>query len=108
MNLTDLDATFRRILDERTDQEGVPFAEAQGIRFLCPKCFEANGHKPEGVHSVLCWFADKDVPDGKSPGPARWQATGTSVEDLTLTPSVLLTSGCRWHGFVTAGLVTSC
>jgi hypothetical protein len=107
VTLTDLEATFRRIIDDRADQEDVPFAEAQGIRFLCPKCFEANGGAA-GTHSVLCWFADKGVPADKSPGPARWPATGTGVEDITLTPSVLLLGGCGWHGWIKNGVVTSC
>lgn len=108
MKFAELEPTFRRIIDERTDQEEVPFAEAQGVRFLCPKCFVENGHRPEGVHSIVCWFANKGVPAEKIPGPARWPATGTGLHDLTLTPSILLLGGCAWHGFITNGEVTSC
>ena len=27
----------------------------------------------------------------------------TGLEDLSLSPSILLGSGCRWHGFVEKG-----
>lgn len=84
-------------------------AEAHGIRFLCPKCFESNGGRI-GTHSVVCWFEDR-VSDDVSPGPGRWNPTGTSFDDLSFvagkkTNSVLLLGGCAWHGFVTNGDVT--
>lgn len=82
-------------------------AEAQGIIFLCPKCYAEN-KGPEGTHSVLCWFKDRGVPLTAEPGPARWTVSGNSYDDLTLSPSVLIVGGCAWHGFVTAGAVTSC
>lgn len=36
-----------------------------------------------------------------------WERTGTTFEDLTLTPSILRAdhNGCRWHGFITNGEV---
>jgi len=61
-----------------------------------------------GTHMVLCWFRDRGVPDGETPGPGRWQVSGSGLGDLTLAPSVHLTgAGCGWHGFVRNGLVTS-
>lgn len=84
---------------------------AQGIMFLCPKCFVANGG-PVGTHAVICWSRSRGVPDEASPGPGRWTLEGSSFEDLTLngdggSRSVLLTcGGCAWHGFVTNGEVT--
>ena len=83
-------------------------AEAQGVRFLCPKCFRANRGKV-GTHMVVCWSRSRGVPEDAQPGPGRWVLTGTGIGDLTLdaepgqTRSVLLTAGCRWHGFVTKG-----
>ena len=82
-------------------------AEADGLMFLCPKCYGANGG-PVGTHSVLCWFVGK-VPDGIDPKPGRWTPAGTGLDDLSFVPgagrsnSVLLTSGCGWHGFVQNG-----
>ena len=32
---------------------------------------------------------------------ATWRRTGDTIETLTLRPSVLRLSDCRWHGFVT-------
>lgn len=102
--LRDLDGTFLRIVDDRSFNHDVPFAEAQGVRFLCPKCFATNGG-PIGTHSVICWFVG--VPLTMLPGPGRWNPSGTGLDDLTFVPpgavSVLLTSGCGWHGFVRDG-----
>lgn len=81
-------------------------AEADGVGFLCPKCFAANGGAI-GTHQVICWFEGK-VPDDAFPGPGRWNPTGTGLDDLTFVPgkrsqSVALIGGCAWHGFVANG-----
>lgn len=112
MKLRDLDATFLRIADEggvEQNQMDVSLEEAHGIMFLCPKCFAENGGSV-GTHSVICWFAGRGVPDERTPGPGRWNPEGTGLDDLTFVGpgavSVLLTSGCRWHGFVSRGEAT--
>ena len=71
---------------------------AHGIWFDCPK----------SRHGVLIWFAGSPVPDdvGKdSEGrTVRWTASGTNLDDLTLTPSIWeKNSECGWHGFVSRG-----
>ena len=85
-------------------------AEADHIMFLCPLCYGKNGGS-KGTHSVMVTFAGRNVPDeagtrdaaGK---PSRWNASGTTIDDLVLTPSILLDAkrppdqGCHWHGFV--------
>jgi hypothetical protein len=83
-------------------------AEADGVEFLCPKCFAEN-KGPIGTHGVICWFVGK-VPDHASPKPGRWMPQGTSLDDLTFVNSpgrtssvLLLGEGCGWHGFVTNG-----
>jgi hypothetical protein len=89
-------------------------AEAQGVMFLCPKCFAANGGRV-GTHIVICWSRSRGVPDDAQPGPGRWTLEGTGYADLTLNGdavggggarSVLLLGGCAWHGFITKGEVT--
>lgn len=89
-------------------------AEASGVWFICPKCFDKNGG-PVGSHRVICWFVGK-VDDDMSPGPGRWTPAGEAIEDLTFVPgdparpvSVLLESsdgGCGWHGFIRNGEAT--
>jgi hypothetical protein len=105
--LKDLDA---QLLWQLTPGEGFrtdapSLAEAQGIEFLCPKCFAEN-NGPVGTHAVICWFKGK-VPDSVSPKPGRWNPSGTCIDDLTFVPpgafSVLLTGGCGWHGYVKNG-----
>lgn len=76
--------------------------EAQGIMFQCPVCFVKNSG-PVGTHYVLVWFADRNVPEDRTPKP-RWKVTGSGVDDLTLTPSIHLTGeGCGWHGWIQNG-----
>jgi hypothetical protein len=80
-------------------------AEAHDIMFLCPLCFQKNGGA-KGTHSVLVSFAGRDIPDGcgsvGTNGPSRWTIVGgSSLDDLQLTPSILLGGpGCGWHGFI--------
>jgi hypothetical protein len=85
-------------------------AEADHIMFLCPKCFTKNGGSV-GTHAVMVTFAGRNVPDEASSHdadgkPSRWTASGTTIDNLVLTPSILLdakrkpTEGCHWHGFV--------
>lgn len=111
VRLTELEPQFIRY-ELENGRESLPYvsalAEAQGVLFLCPACFKAN-NGPVGTHMVLCWFRDRGVPDTATPKPGRWSVNGTSCEDLTLAPSVLLNGdGCGWHGFVTAGAITTC
>lgn len=109
MRLIDLDASFRKLIDATSHMEVKNLSEADGIIFLCPKCFVDLKGK-YGCHSVLCWFEGK-VPDSLDPKPGRWNPVGTGLTDLSFVPgrksnSVLLTSGCKWHGFVTNGDAT--
>lgn len=80
------------------------FAEAHGVRFLCPKDFAKNGGAV-GTHSVYIWFQGSPVPPyigHNSKGETvRWSASGTGLDDLVLTPSIQEEdTNCRWHGFV--------
>lgn len=85
-------------------------AEAQGVQFLCPKCFASNAGRV-GTHMVRCWFRGRGVSDDEFPKPGRWTPAGSGLDDLTFVPgepampvSVLLTGGgCGWHGFVVRG-----
>ncbi len=94
---------------------GEDISQAQGVCFLCPKCFEANGGGI-GTHVVICWFYGKGVPDSETPGPGRWTVEGTGFADLTLganphsggRASIQLEGGCRWHGHVINGNITTC
>lgn len=116
MRLTELKPQFIRheVRDGATYHVRVDaIGQAQGVRFLCPKCYAANGG-PVGTHSVVCWSRSRGVPDDVLPGPGRWTLDGSGYEDLTLNGdppgrarSVLLTGpGCGWHGFITNGEAT--
>lgn len=93
--------------------------DAHGISFLCPKSFAKNGG-PKGTHSVYVWFAGSPVPPeighNKDGAPVRWNASGTSIDNLVLTPSILEQGDelpadhrCGWHGFVgSSGVPPGC
>ena len=109
MRLTELKPSFLRYEDGGRMRIVESIGEAQGIMFLCPKCYTANGGAA-GTHSVICWSRSRGVPDSASPRPGRWKIEGTGFGDITLNAdppgtarSVLLIGGCAWHGFVTHG-----
>lgn len=86
--------------------------EANGIRFLCPKCFQKN-NGPIGAHQIICWSRSLGAPDEARPGPGRWTFEGDDFSDLTLNGdpkgkarSIQISGGCGWHGFITNGIAT--
>jgi hypothetical protein len=110
MRLADLEPQLVRMISQGHYEDVADLSEAQGIMFLCPRCYSRNGGA-EGTHSVLAWFRDRGVPSDESPGPGRWVVLeGSGVDDLTLSPSINLENsrglGCEWHGNVTGGEVT--
>ena len=109
MKLRDLSPRFLRVVDERNfHHEGVALGEADGISFLCPKCYASNGG-PVGTHSIICWRPR--VPDTIGPKPGRWELVGTGFDDLSLvagSSSVLLKGGCAAHFFVENGNIRMC
>jgi len=85
-------------------------ADAQGIEFLCPKCFAANGGE-RGTHLCSVTFEGRGVEShqgahNKAGQPTRWSVSGTSLKNLTIAPSILIEDSCGWHGFITNGEVT--
>jgi len=123
MKLAELDGMFLKLLPDRSMRIVSTLAEADGVEFQCPACAQGKEAGEEtrhgrdrkffrGAHYVICWFRGK-VPDDLDPKPGRWTPSGTNLDDLTFVPgeppvsvSVLLTSGCRWHGFVRDGEAT--
>lgn len=126
VQLIDLDPAFYRVVEPGRWQRVEHIDEAQGLRFLCPKCYLAN-RGAIGTHSVICWSRSRGVADTETPGPGRWKIEGTAFHDLTLNAdlpsgarSIDLTvrkprtaedgpwtPSCGWHGFVTNGEVTA-
>lgn len=95
MLLTDLEPQLVKAVSETRWQHVDTLAEADGVHFTCPKCRD---------HELLVWFSGRDVPQALEPA-ARWSASGKSLHDLTLWPSVNVTSGCCAHFFLTDGRV---
>lgn len=127
MNLNDLDPQFVKYVTQSLEQQfaegrGAPaeflrhvgnVQEAQGIVFLCPACFTRNGGAV-GTHAIEVSFDGKGVKDhqgshNRQGKPSRWTVSGSTYEDLTLRPSILI-DPCEptcggWHGFITNGEV---
>lgn len=133
MRLRDLDGRFvceasngGSRLSRQDSVEGM-----QGVMFQCPSCGaglergEEDGRRfIRGAHYIRAFFAnpqgapvaphDADLRTDGNPNP-RWTMSGTSIDDLTLTPSINCDipwkdkdgvehpSGCKFHGFVTNG-----
>lgn len=94
----------------------VPFQEADGVFFWCPCGFGKPAYPLDGPrpHGVIVSFANppsgRPVPANagsrsRSGGPSRWTVSGTSLADLTLSPSVDVGNPSCWHGFVEKGVV---
>ena len=128
MRLTDLEPKFIRYVTQSKEEQfaegpATPteylhhvdtLAEAQGIQFLCPVCFQKNSG-PIGTHAIEVAFADRGVLDhqgshNRAGAPSRWSASGTSYSDLTTLPSILidpaLPACAGWHGYITNGEAT--
>jgi|SRR5579863_4483019 len=118
LTLQQLDGRFIRYREETKDEmfaRGVSkpaqffervnsLGEAHGVRFICPKSFVAH-NGPVGAHSVQVYFAGSPVPPEMGVNEAgetvRWAASGTSLDDLSLSPSIQEQDNeCGWHGFV--------
>lgn len=109
MKLLELEPRFIRIVEPGKMFRDVDLiSEADGVLFLCPKCFQTNGGTI-GTHSVICWRSR--VPQTEDPKPGRWEFEGTGLHDLTLVAgsrSVLLMGGCNAHFFVRSGDIVMC
>lgn len=123
MRLIDLDARFmrhhvekadaghgRRLPDGTTQWGGfdvdcyspvVSLADADMVVFFCPKCYAANDGGV-GTHVVHVELEGRSCPPSKNCG-VRWSFSGTSLENLTISPSIQCVGGCAWHGFVENG-----
>jgi len=103
MKLTDLDPKFLHCASEREFKFVEGIGEADGVEFLCPKCF-INNCGAEGTHRVICWSPKVSLHIG--PNPGRWRLVGTGIDDLSLvgsSNSVQLLGGCFAHFFIERG-----
>lgn len=102
MKLTDLEPEFLKAASPQNFHIITDINQADGIMFLCPKCFIKN-NGPAGTHSIQCWTPK--VTADYTHGP--WQLQGTGYSDITLigqpTSSVLLNGGCNAHFSVKNG-----
>jgi hypothetical protein len=109
VRLSELEPEWFRVENPVRFAKVETIAEADGVAFLCPKCFTANAGRV-GTHMVLCWRPH--VPQEIRPNPGRWEFEGTSFDDLTLvagSSSVHIAPGqpgsCEAHFWVRDGAI---
>jgi len=106
MKLRELDAKFLKRVDSHNFSYVDNMNDADGVWFLCPKCFTYNNGKI-GTHGVICWRPH--IPQDTSPTPGRWNFGGNNLDDLTFVGpnavSIQLTGGCNAHFFVRNGSI---
>ncbi len=106
MRLLDLSPEFLHLVSPGCHLLVSAIEDADGIMFLCPVCFRANGGAI-GTHMIICWTPD--IPLSEFPRPGRWRFEGTGYDDLTLvagSSSILLTGkGCEAHFFIRNGQI---
>lgn len=85
--LSELEPEFLRWIDDHHFERCDSIGEADGILFVCPKCFINNGRQRPGVHSIICW--EPNVPQTTKPAPGRWNLVGTGIHDLSLVAGVV-------------------
>lgn len=108
LKLIELEPKFVTRKDDNHYQPHDDISKADGIWFLCPKCFRELGGSI-GCHMVMCWCPS--VPQTTLPTPGRWNLQGTGYLNLTLvagSSSVLLISGCKAHFLVKNGEIIDC
>jgi hypothetical protein len=105
LKLQDLEPRFLKIVDESRRRYIEDISEADGLIFLCPKCFAENGGRV-GTHSIICWRPH--VSQDALPKPGRWDMRGSGFFDLSLvagSSSIALMGGCNAHFFIENGLI---
>ncbi len=76
-------------------------AEADGVTFLDPGEFRKNGG-PVGTGSIHIPFKGR----GERSKQTCWESSGTSLADLTLSPSIFINMHGNppgWHGWIRDG-----
>lgn len=94
MTLLESGAKLIRYDEPGNIREDVPYAEANGLLIECPKCINS-----EKSHSIIVPFQGWPA----STLSVIWSASGSSLADLTIRPSVRVVRGCNAHFSITKG-----
>ena len=78
-----------------------PKRDGVGVEFECPCGCESPVYIP--FRNPL-----DGGPAYESGNHPTWERTGETLEDLTLSPSILRLSGCKWHGYIRQGRAEPC
>jgi hypothetical protein len=106
MELTELEPQFIKRITNDHFQDVDNIKEADGVVFICPRCYADNNFKKRKVHRVICW--QPHIPQSMHPVPGRWKFLGTGYDDLTLvsgSSSIFIQEGCQAHFYIANGKV---
>lgn len=106
---------YGKVTDTVLVRQGANIEGAQGLWLWCPCAYGNNAR----AHGLIVPFANPrnapPVPASHGPHSARnpngprprWHMVGTSLTDLTLSPSIAVGHDPEcWHGFIRNGVVT--
>ncbi len=109
MKLTELEPILLKRINDKTHQTVGVLSDADGIMFLCPKCFAANKGRG-GTHNIICWFNGR-VLTPMNPLTKQWNPSGSNWKAFGFDPSgeqgIKVNGGCGWQGFIENGEVKS-
>lgn len=74
---------------------GEPVKRAQGLYFLCPKCYDPK-------HGITILFDLESVPKNAKPH-GRWRATPGPISNLTIEEKIQSPTNCGWSGIISQG-----
>lgn len=74
-----------------------------GLTFRCPHCVRAGVETPTRLGVFFVNPVDGKPHTDDQDLQHLWTRTGTSFEDLTLTPSIDASAHGHWHGYLTNG-----
>lgn len=97
----------------REDGSPYSYVEAQGVMLWCPCGYGKPEYQNEArPHMILVPFRDRGLPEdfgpesSNSPGThPRWGVSGSSLSDLSTTPSIAVGKPECWHSYITNGMV---
>lgn len=90
-------------LDPRFFTEDGNDGKVVGLTFLCPHCQQTRigVHFHDAGHTLI-GVREPDTLQLPA-GTKLWELTGTTFDDISLSPSVDASESGHWHGFVQHG-----
>ena len=79
--------------------------KGMAVSFECPHCVAAGVANPTRLGVFFANPIDGKPHTDDVDLQHLWTRSGTTFDDLTLTPSIDASASGHWHGFITGGLI---